>query len=162
MGTEKHCNVGTNFAVYSFVFLANKLQLVAVHLELLLLQQHNFCLVRDIRTQAGQAFSLSDQLRKVRAEVDQQLVSGFLTAAIVASAVVLYQERADKTFSGLVDGHGPFLAPGELIRVECDGDFAGGGVLLDSLAVGHEFVLWEMLKGYHSAVDEVARPGDVA
>jgi hypothetical protein len=161
MRAEKHSNVGTNFAVDAFVLLANKLQLVAVHLELLLLQQNNLGLIGDISTQTGQALSLSDQLGKVWAEVYEKLVSSFLAAAIITPAVVLDKERADKTFSGLVDGHGPLLTPGEFVRVERNGNLASGGVLLNSLAIGHELVLREVLEGYHGAVDEVARPGNV-
>jgi hypothetical protein len=65
------------------------LQLIAVHFQLFFLQQHNLGLVWNFSTKTGQALSFSNKLWQVRAEVDQKLITGILTASVVTSTIIL-------------------------------------------------------------------------
>jgi hypothetical protein len=88
------------------VFAQDELQLVLVHLELVLLEEHDLGALRDVdRADAAEALGLADQRQDLLVEVDVQLVV----------VEVADDERSLQASLGLVDLSDPLLAPQVLV-----------------------------------------------
>ena len=74
MGHEERFGVGTDLVDNSVVLTKDECKLIVVHLELLFLKEDNLSALRDLNTDTGKAFSLTDQGHDLRVEVDVELV----------------------------------------------------------------------------------------
>ena len=74
MGHKQRLGVRSNLVHNSVILSEDKLQLVVVHLELLLLEQDNLGGLRDVDSDSGDALGLSDEGQDLLVEVHVELV----------------------------------------------------------------------------------------
>ena len=152
VGHEERFGVGADLVDDAVVLAEHKGELVVVHLELLFLEENDLGALRDLNSDTGEAFGLTDQGHDLTVEVDVE--------AIVAG--ITDDERGEKTSFGLLNLDNPSLPPFILEVEEGVGDAVVVGHLLDCLLslLGAEMVTGELLHGRRGAVEQVTGPGD--
>lgn len=101
MRHQEGLRVWPNLVNDSVVLLQDKLKLVVVHFEFVLLQKNDLGALRDINSDSSQALSLSDESQDFSIEVDIELVVLWVTD----------YESGLKSSLGLFNFVGPFLSP---------------------------------------------------
>ena len=138
MGHQQRFRVGSNLGNNAVIFSQNKLKLVIVLLEFLLLQEHNLGAFRDLNTDARKTLGFTDQSHDFLVEIDLQFVVGGLAD----------DQSGQKTDFGLFDLDDPSLSPLVLVVEQIVRQVV---VVLHDLrllaVLGFKQIAWEVLHG---------------
>jgi len=103
---EETLGVGANLVNNAVVFLEHKLEFVVVHLELVFLKKDDLGTLRNVNTDTGKAFGLTDKGEDFAIEVNVEFVV----------LRVSNDKSSLKTSLGLLDFTRPLGTPEELIQ----------------------------------------------